>query len=259
MINDLGLILSTGRTGTLFFQDYINETSPNRHLCLHEPNPSRRFIPLSNMVAQGRISNSFYCRNYFACRKKIFENLQGRYYVESNNFLWSGVEALNSQIDEIRILHIVRHPEDYIVSHYNFGFWAGKKKFIRTYAPYFKADLPLSKHESRDPLLVLASRWNLINRKIRSYQKTNPYLFVKFEDLFSKDSKISLQTVNKVRTFFNLELVAEDTSIKMLSKPKNKGVIRKSNALMLGQNNVIIKYIDDLMDFYGYQLTQGQL
>jgi hypothetical protein len=49
-------ILSTGRTGTQFFEDYINQTTDNA-VCKHEPKPSRRFKFLSNLYMNDKISD----------------------------------------------------------------------------------------------------------------------------------------------------------------------------------------------------------
>ncbi len=81
----LGLILSTGRTGTQFFKDYLTKTSENT-LCLHEPKPSRKLKLYSNKYLQAKIGEEKICDYFNRNRKEILSNTDLENYIESNKY-----------------------------------------------------------------------------------------------------------------------------------------------------------------------------
>ena len=127
MIEKVGFILSTGRTGTQFFEEFLSANFKNT-LCLQEPKPSRRFKFYSNLLSQNKISENFVSKQYLKLRKKILNTNNLKLYVESNNFIFGCINAFRDNISNIYILHLIRHPEKYIISHLNHGFWGGYKK-----------------------------------------------------------------------------------------------------------------------------------
>jgi hypothetical protein len=211
-------ILSTGRTGTRFFEDYLNQTT-DRAICRHEPSPSRRFKFLSNLYLNHKTGTRRIIRIYLWSRRRLFRETGGRTYVESSNFMFGCIPALNEHFEQIRIIHIVRDPVTYVKSHLNHGFWRGHKKFFAKHVPYWLEKLEVE--DRSDPLQLLAARWNLVNSQIRTYAGTNPYLLVRFEELFSKDLKSSSARLNEIREFCGLAPIHEEENIRWLSQPKN--------------------------------------
>ncbi len=248
----INFILSTGRTGTMFFEDYINKTCTNA-LCRHEPKPSRRFIPLSNMHYERKISSERFNKAYFTARKSLFK-VCPTIYIESSNFMWSGVFSLNKSIENIKILHLVRHPQDYIKSHYDYGFWNGYKRLVRRNIPYFVADLPLSKRQKKDPIMVLAARWKLINETLMLYKKTNPYLQIRFEDIFKSGPKKGAEELARVRDFFGLESYSQQKTEAILSKPKNTSKKKDTAHIIDSYNSYIESELKELMELYKYKI-----
>lgn len=249
----INFILSTGRTGTMFFEDYINDTSV-KALCRHEPKPSRRFIPLSNMHFEGKISSENFNRKYFSARKKLLSTSPA-IYIESSNFMWSGVFALNHDLPNVKILHIVRHPQDYIKSHYDYGFWSGYKRLIRSNIPFFVANLPISKKQKKDPIMVLAARWKLINETLQKYEATNPYLRVRFEDVFkNEDAKEGAKKLSEIRAFLGCEPISIEESLKYIQAPKNVSKKKNTAHLIDSYTDYIKKELSALMDSYNYTI-----
>ena len=251
-INKPAFILSTGRTGTQFFEDYINSTSENA-LCLHEPKPSRRFKFLSNMYLQGKVSANLVCYIFKKSRLKIGKKADKKIYVESSNFIFGCIPALNNCLEDVKVLHIIRNPFTYVVSHLNKGFWRGHKKFVAKYGWFWVEDLNLDKKSKRDPIKVLLERWVYVNRQIESYEKTNKYLAVRFEDLFSKDKSISLPTLNKIREFLELPPLHEGENEKWLTARKNISK-RNDDRHQLSETHKaeFIEKHTDMLKKYGY-------
>lgn len=251
MINSpakLFFILSTGRTGTHFFENYINSTCPE-HVCLHEPHPSRRFKIFSNMYLQGRISEKFVYNRYIKARRKYFKKYKNISYVESNNFMFGCLPAFSRYLPELHVLHIVRNPLDYIMSHLNHGFWTGKKKFVAKYVPYWLEDI----ESGRDPVRLLANRWLYVNECISSYASFAEYMCVRFEDLFMGGEEKTSDTINKVRFFLGCSNLSTSENFKYIKKPSNiSSPGKQANAL----NSECVAYVNArlgvTMKNYGY-------
>lgn len=235
-------ILSTGRTGTRFFEDYINNTS-DRAICRHEPRPSRRFKFLSNLYLDKKIKGRRITRIYLFSRRRLFRETGDRSYIESSNFMFGCIPALNKHFDQIRIIHIVRNPVTYVKSHLNYGFWRGHKRFFAKYVPYWLEKLEVE--DRSDPVQLLAARWNVVNRQIRAYAHTNPYLMVRFEELFSKDLKTSSAKLNEIREFCGLSPLEEEENIHWLSHPKN--ISRRKQQLSQKEEGQILDKTGSLM------------
>ena len=235
-------ILSTGRTGTRFFEEYINNTSGDT-VCRHEPHPSRRFKFLSNLYLNNRIGDRRVARIYLFSRKGLFKRIGNRTYVESSNFIFGCIPALNTHFDRIRIIHIVRDPVTYAQSHLNHGFWKGHKRFFARHVPYWLEKLEVE--DRSDPVQLLAARWNMVNRQIRTYAGTNPYLLVRFEELFSKDLGASSAKLNEIREFCGLSPLGEEENMSWLSHPKN--ISRGKRQLNEKEKALILRNTKDLM------------
>lgn len=244
-------LLSTGRTGTQFFEDYFNQTSAA--LCRHEPWPSRRFKFLSNLYLNQKVSSRRVGKIYQNSRKKLFRSLQGRTYIESSNFLFGCMAPLREVSGGLKVIHLVRHPASYISSHLGKGFWRGHKRFFARRVPYWLERLNVE--DRSDPMQLLAARWNYVNRQIGSYSADFPYLRVRFEDLFSEDPETSSGTLNRIREFCGLAPLEAEENVRWLRRPKN--VSRHKLVLPAGQVESIQASCSVLMHEYGYTPVQA--
>jgi len=218
-------ILSTGRTGTQFFEEYITATS-GEAFCLHEPPPSRRFKFYSNMYLAGRISDKKIVGQFLKCRKNILRRFPGMRYIESSNFMFGCIPSLNTHFEDIGVIHITRHPESYVKSHLGHGFWNGHKKFFAKHVPYWLEKLEVE--DRNNPVELLAARWVMVNRKVASYADTNPYLRIQFEELFSSPGSVDtangasgVAEINRIRAFCGIEEADPEETLKWIGKPKN--------------------------------------
>lgn len=240
-------ILSTARTGTQFFEDYINRTTGDA-LCIHEPRPSRIFKFLSNLYLNHRISDSLIINTYRWSRKKIFRKAGDRLYIESSNLIFGCIPSLNKSYSDIRIIHIVRHPVSYVKSHLGHGFWRGHKKFFARHVPYWMENVDVT--DPSDPVELLSARWNYVNRQVQSYSDTNRYMRVRFEDLFSREIRKSSGKLNQIREFCGLTGLGENANAQWLQNPKNYS--RRKQVLEPSQVEYIIKNNSQLMKEYHY-------
>ncbi|MEN8227832.1 MAG: sulfotransferase [Bacteroidota bacterium] len=240
-------ILSTGRTGTQFFEDYINQTTKDA-LCKHEPRPSRRFKFLSNLYLNHKVSHPFIIKTYLRSRRRVINKTGDRVYIESSNFIFGCIPSLNEWYDGIKIIHIVRHPVDYVKSHLSHGFWRGHKKFFAKYVPYWLEKIEVE--DRSNPIELLSTRWNYVNGQINSYTETNKYLRVRFEDIFSADMQQSSAQLNQIREFCGLSPLEEAENRQWLKRPKNYS--RRKQALESDEVDYILKNTHSLMKDYRY-------
>ena len=218
----IGLITSTGRTGTQFFSYFINTCSSNA-FCQHEPTPSRRFKFYSNLYLSDKISASFITREFAKCREDITKMARGRYYVESNNFLFGCIRPLSRQYQDLKVLHVIRDPRAYIVSHLKHGFWKGIKRITAQSVPYWIEKMDLAPRDRRNPIRILANRWVYVNETIARTQRDVDYLLIRFEDLFGSDQSLAADTLNAVIRFFQLDIEDVDKAATLLKNKKNVG------------------------------------
>jgi len=248
---EMTLILSTARTGTKFFETYLNRTCENM-LCTHEPRPSRRFKFLSNLLLQGKLGENKVWRVYRHARISLWSSLRGRRYVESNNLLFGCVPALRSHIPGLKLVHIVRHPVDYAVSHLRHGFWSGLKGFTARHVPYWLEALDLRGPARDDPAEILAARWNYVNRTISGYG--GRYLLMRFEDIFKSAPEMQCASLDRLRTFLGCSDVPDELQLRMLDhkvNPSSRG--RGGVRLDHSQKARIEESCSFLMERYGYR------
>lgn len=233
----VSFILSTGRTGTQFFSSYLSETCEGI-LCLHEPFPSRRFKWYSNFYLKDKLSKKFIGKQYLAKRKKILNNHEIAHYVESSNFLFGCVEAVNEFIDNLNVIHIVRHPISYTISHLNKGFWSGIKGFTARNIPGWLEFIDKEIKSSGDPVLILLARWIYVNKVVSSYQRTNPYLLLRFEDIFDKNAKDPMGELNKTRKFLGCKELQRKEQKDWLKKTANKSKKNRAKDWPIQQQHI---------------------
>ncbi len=248
-------ILSTGRTGTQFFSRYLTDSCQNT-LCLHEPAPSRRFKWYSNFYLQKKISSGFIASQYYGCRKRLFRDPDFQNYVESSNFLFGLMPALDPLIHRMAVVHLVREPVSYIRSHLNKGFWTGIKGFTARHIPGWLESLDKDILRSGDPVMILAARWIYVNTIISNYEKDYPYLLLRFEDLFGKAPETAGKALNALRGFIPCTPETDPEPEKWLSKAINMS--SKERCVRYPVEDKHIDYLrsqgSPLLSKYGYTL-----
>ncbi|MDJ0802306.1 MAG: sulfotransferase domain-containing protein [Desulfobacterales bacterium] len=216
----LHLITSTGRTGTQFFEYFINSNTVDA-VCKHEPRPSRRFKLYSNLYLDGKISKDFIARQYCQARSRLWEKMKCPNYVESSNFLFGCIPALRRIAVDLKIVHVVREPKAYILSHLNHRFWQGRKKIVAKYLPYWREPFDLDPHDRNNPIRILADRWVFVNETIGRYTDRGNCMRVKFEELFSPDQSIACNTISAVADFLELTINDHTKTAALLREKKN--------------------------------------
>ena len=191
------LILSTGRTGTMFLAKFLEE-KVTQALVYHEAGGRSRMVNiLANANICGLLPDSapkwawhrVVPGQILACNKNI--------YIDSNNQFYGLVPFLRNLYPNIRVIHIIRDPRTYVRSHLN---WSRHrpKSFIANYLvpfwqpnPFLVGEMDFAKWFSLSKFERFAWIWDFKNRYIeKTVEFKIPYLCIRFEDLFSESHSI---------------------------------------------------------------------
>jgi len=166
------------------------------------------------------------------------------------------MQPIASEMETVKVIHIIRHPLTYIKSHLNKGFWSGIKGFTARNIPGWVEFVDKDIRKSNDPVLILAARWIYVNRVIENYQNDLPYLCFRFEDLFVKPGEKSLQSLNQIRIFVGCDHLKDEENLQWLAKPSNQSKSNISEKWPVQQKH--IDYLNqegsDLLTKYDYDL-----
>jgi hypothetical protein len=206
-------IVSTGRTGTQFFESFFNHNFPEV-LFLHQPPPDgfdlsinkvREKHPRGKIVKDLRISR-------LEVLLKIRER-GARIYIESNPFLSLLVPELREAFPTARFLWIVRDPTTYVVSAYNKSPVGDNKMFFyaendhrdRINALDFPNDRWREDWRKFDRFQKVCWFWNKCNEILeQEFSDHEDFLLTKFEDLFSPEN--NYHGIFKMLEFFQIKV-----------------------------------------------------
>lgn len=159
---------------------------------LHEPAGSRCLRIGGNLYAAGRIGHRaarFLVDTTYGRHRRRYGNPG---YIESNPGLACLITPLAGLYPETLVVHVVRHPADFVRSYIDHGAFSGFKGWAGRTCPYWflrpEHLEPRTARRWRDmsPAEASAWRWYTINRVIEAQGETlGPrYRRFRFEDLF---------------------------------------------------------------------------
>jgi hypothetical protein len=252
----LGFVLSTGRTGTVFIAKKFKQLFPEL-LTVHEPGMSRYQYLLGNFSKQWPIVTPLLHRWFWFSRPEIYKNRkcypQG--YIEVNPFLCPFVDVLTELNLPLRIVHVVRHPYDWISSISDFKAKGYRGKFIN-FVPYNQPIVPGGNATSH--LERLAWRWRVYNENIVHLEPhADSYSLIKFEDLFSDDSTDTATAFRKMLEALGLEDIDHcrfDERKKENANPNPKGTVSLDERISPMELERIHAIVTPMAEKLGYEL-----
>lgn len=201
------LIISTGRTGTIFLARLFADLYPVA-ASYHERGNSRPIQILTNLHFSHLLPKSGLKAAWKLLKAKELETCNKDFHIDANNFLY-GLAALAPELyPNLKVLHIVRDPRDYVTSQLNFS-RQKRTSFIGNYLvpfwqpnPFLVGELPIRRVFGFSRFQKYCWVWDFKNRVMGQVQDTGtPYLCVRFEDLFSNQPET---VFNKITDFFGL-------------------------------------------------------
>jgi len=221
------VILSTGRTGTMFFSDLLKGLLSNTDV-YHEAGERSRLI---NIFMHAHLSGLLPSNMpIWAWQQAIAPNLHHRKnlnYIDSNNHIYTLVPKFPFLYSNLKVIHIVRDPRTYVSSHIN---WARHrpKSFIANHIvpfwqpnAYLLGQMSFKKWTFLSPLERFGWIWDFKNCFINQLENSDiPYLRVRFEDFFGGDNPE--KHLNQVFSFLDLPKAAHMNT--HFQKPVNPGI-----------------------------------
>lgn len=204
------LIISTGRTGTIFLARLFADLYPNV-ASYHERGNSRPIQILTNLHFSHLFPKSGVKAAWKFFKGKEILECEKEFHIDANNFLY-GLAALAPELyPNLKVLHIVRDPRTYVTSQLNFS-RQKRTSFIGNYlvpfwqpSPFFVGELPIAQSFNFSRFQKYCWVWDFKNRVMAQLENSpTPYLCIRFEDLFGKQPEIEFR---KITNFFGLPTI----------------------------------------------------
>ncbi|MBC7876601.1 MAG: sulfotransferase domain-containing protein [Anaerolineales bacterium] len=205
------LIISTGRTGTIFLSRLFADLYPDT-ASYHERGASRPIQILTNLHFSHLLPKSVLKSAWKLLKGSEIESCEKKFHIDANNFLYGLASLAPELYPNLKVVHIVRDPRTYVTSQLNFSLqkWTS---FIANYFvpfwqpnPFLIGEVPLSKIFGFTRFEKYCWIWNFKNRVMDGLENSStPYLRVRFEDLFNTSN--SEELFGKISEFIGLPTV----------------------------------------------------
>ncbi len=204
------ILLSTGRTGTMFFARLFQTYFPRQADSYHEAGERSRLINIfSNAHLAGLAPRWLPLWAWERAVRPALRRCAKPFYIDSNNQLYALVPRNPGLYPNLKVIHIVRDPRDYVRSHINWARHRPKSFIANHLIPFWQPNAALLNEMSwadwlrASPLERFAWIWDFKNRLIASLAGGQvPYLRVKFEDFFGHPRPEN--AINRMMRFIGL-------------------------------------------------------
>lgn len=207
------LIVSTGRTGTIFLSRLFRDLYPDS-ASYHERGNSRLIQILTNLHFSHLFPKSGLKLTWKILKGNEVETCEKKYHIDANNFLYGLASLAPELYPNLKVLHIIRDPRTYVTSQLNFS-RQKRTSFIGNYLipfwqpnPFLVGEIPVHQSFGFTRFQKYCWIWDFKNRVIAQLENSKtPYLCVRFEDLF-ESPKPEIE-FNKITEFLGLGRVKD--------------------------------------------------
>ena len=184
------LILSTCRTGTVFFARALGDLYPEV-AAYHERGSSRLLQILTNACLGGLLPRALLVNAWRAFMEPELRRCEHEFHVDANCFLYGAATLAPDVLPNVRVIHLIRDARTYLSSHWNHVF-ARPSSFAANYfvplwqpSPFLTGEISWAKLPGFSRFQRYAWLWDFKNRTIEAVQQAGrAYLQLRFEDLF---------------------------------------------------------------------------
>jgi len=240
-------ILSTGRTGTKYIGDLLNQLPGV--VSVQEPRPSRVLQAWTSAFLESKVSRDVMANVLYNKRVKLLGHPRGNLYVESNHFIDGFIDVLPEVFDNPIVIHIVRDPRTFVPSMINRGNDHGWKLLINKYVPFFAYAPEGVKRSAMTPIERESYHWVGMNRVLADYGAKHPenYHLFKFEGIFeSKNFRELLSTIGITNEQYS------QLKLDTYKNPSRYNRMPKWEEWSKADQKVLLKICGPLMKKYGY-------
>ncbi len=255
----IGLIVSTGRTGTKFINGLLAES--DSVLSVHELN--RRDQEFSFACHKNKISENQFIDYYRSSRRNLIIKNLNKLLIESNGNLILSTHELINNIKNLRVALIIRDPRDVIKSACNRSFTDKNGVIRKTYEMeknwQFKAyevDNFISKEQWMEMSMPVRFMWTWTYRNqyvLKLAEKSDDIEVFRFEDIFSDSNKMNelVKFISYKKVNLSNEQIDKRFSIKVNANKIEDFPSFENWDEKLKQE--LKKYCGDLMEKYNYR------
>jgi hypothetical protein len=185
------LIVSTGRTGTIFFARLFADLYP-QVASYHERGQSRPIQIATHLYYSGLLSRKMLTGLWKRLKGNEIAACDKPFHLDANCFLY-GIAALAPELyPGLKVIHIIRDARTYVTSHLNFARFR-RTSFIANYlVPFWQPNPFLTRRMSWSKIAALtrfekyAWIWDFKNQVMEQIETSaTPYLRIRFEDAFN--------------------------------------------------------------------------
>jgi hypothetical protein len=219
--NEVIFIVSTGRTGTKFFESFLTNNFPNT-FSVHEPNPDFFDIGIKKVREKIRKIDilEYIKKNRVWILEKSKLELKNMYF-ESNPFNSLILDELKEVFPKAKFILIYRNPKDYVKSALNKSpnsdpnsmmFYADNDGRKRITAKDYLDDKYLHDWDNFNRIEKISWYWSKCNTELLKFENKNKdkTISLKYEDIFNEDILVRKECLIKFINFTNLEQVNLD-------------------------------------------------
>ncbi|QYA24028.1 hypothetical protein G3I01_00400 [Gramella sp. MT6] len=265
---NLILIVSSGRTGTKFFEFFFKNVF-EKYPVYHEPKPDLFDLSFQKILAE--VSDEGIKRAIFSYRSKLIGNFYSNkdlvkyaffkkpLYVESNPFIYPVLEEFSSNFRSTKYLFITRDFKTFCVSAYNKDpqgdgkndFYGISDRRKRITAKDLGEKLPWE-WKNLNRIEKIAWYWNMSNRHLYYGLKNKDYIHLNFEDIFNKDKNVQNEAITRLSSFFGIKILEPNSlSTIMRTKINKSKQISKINSI-----NDLDSKTQDRIDFLTKEMRE---
>lgn len=249
-------LLSSGRVGTTSLREYLKENIRNIDVAF-EPKSSRPAFMLWNMENFLKINNSLSESYVIRQRAKEFHKIHSGYTrIEINPFLTPFCKILTENIENMHVVHIVRHPYTWINSIMNFRA-LGWNKYVIDSIPFTRLMHPLAINmwSALTEAEKFAWRWRLHNEQIlEEINNYSVYKVFKYEDLSLGETDTKVDNLSEILKILVPDYDVSKININKLgkfntSRPSKRSVLDNLSKKARGN---IYEICEPLMKIFSY-------
>jgi hypothetical protein len=212
-------IVSTGRTGTNYLGELINKPKLG-FVATHEPAPN--FEKLCVDFFLKKVSFDETAKLVKEQRTKILHKAGDKNYVESNGNLTFLLPVLNAVFPNLKVVHIVRNPIDFVISGVNRpeirnGVKVQKYLFEENWllkSSHIEGDLYQNHWAQMDVYERFMWTWAFKNQYLADYVENHGGLTLRFEDMFVDKARAGLLALFDYIGLRDIELQERDLAAK---------------------------------------------
>lgn len=179
------LILSSGRTGTMFLARYF-DSNYEGVTARHEPPLSRLIRMASHARMEGFLSDQS-LRALLAWIKKGGEPDRGGLSIEANPYLSGCADLLSDVWENPTVIHVIRDPREHARSALKHGMSRGLKRQLNLHLPFWYPNVRRLLDLDHRPnwLEMAACVWRLFNSLLKeAAPRYGEYHLLRYEEIF---------------------------------------------------------------------------